>query len=58
MGQEREQIINDHPKKRLFIKPKEIQSSELARGQKNPLEATFISISNIIQSKILKRCPE
>jgi len=26
-GQKREQLINDHPKKRLFIKPKKIQSS-------------------------------
>ena len=44
-GQKREQLINDHPKERLFIEPKEIQSSVLAKGQKNPLEATFISWS-------------
>ena len=41
--QKREQLINDYPKKRLFIEPKETQSSVLAKGQRNPLEATFIS---------------
>ena len=51
-GQKREQLINDHPKNRLFIKLKELQSSVLAKGQKNPLEATFISSLSICTSSM------